>query len=276
METKRTSVFENGLIWFGAGVSLAEILTGTALAPLGFKKGLLAILIGHVIGCALLFAAGLIGGRTRKSAMETVKLSFGQKGALLFALLNVLQLVGWTAIMIYDGALAAGGIWSPGHWVWCLVIGGLIVLWLAVGIQNLSKINTVAMAALFALTLVLSFVIFKRDNIITFTIGEMSFGAAVELSVAMPLSWLPLISDYTRDAEKPVKATAVSAGVYGLVSCWMYIIGMGAAIFTEETGNAQILMKSGHGIAGLLIIGFSDVHCGGCYRNRQRYPVPHG
>ena len=115
METKRTSVFENGLIWFGAGVSLAEILTGTALAPLGFKKGLLAILIGHVIGCALLFAAGLIGGRTRKSAMETVKLSFGQKGALLFALLNVLQLVGWTAIMIYDGALAAGGIWSPGH-----------------------------------------------------------------------------------------------------------------------------------------------------------------
>ncbi len=259
METKRTSVFENGLIWFGAGVSLAEILTGTALAPLGFKKGLLAILIGHVIGCALLFAAGLIGGRTRKSAMETVKLSFGQKGALLFALLNVLQLVGWTAIMIYDGALAAGGIWSPGHWVWCLVIGGLIVLWLAVGIQNLSKINTVAMAALFALTLVLSFVIFKRDNIITFTIGEMSFGAAVELSVAMPLSWLPLISDYTRDAEKPVKATAVSAGVYGLVSCWMYIIGMGAAIFTEESGIAQILMKSGLGIAGLLIIVFSTV-----------------
>ena len=259
METKRTSVFENGLIWFGAGVSLAEILTGTALAPLGFKKGLLAILIGHVIGCALLFAAGLIGGRTRKSAMETVKLSFGQKGALLFALLNVLQLAGWTAIMIYDGALAAGGIWSPGHWVWCLVIGGLIVLWLAVGIQNLSKINTVAMAALFALTLVLSFVIFKRDNIITFTIGEMSFGAAVELSVAMPLSWLPLISDYTRDAEKPVKATAVSAGVYGLVSCWMYIIGMGAAIFTEESGIAQILMKSGLGIAGLLIIVFSTV-----------------
>ena len=43
MTEKRTSIFENGLIWFGAGVSLAEILTGTYFAPLGFQKGLLAI-----------------------------------------------------------------------------------------------------------------------------------------------------------------------------------------------------------------------------------------
>ena len=48
---KGTSVFENGLIWFGAGVSIAEILTGTYLAPLGFGKGLAAILLGHLIGC---------------------------------------------------------------------------------------------------------------------------------------------------------------------------------------------------------------------------------
>lgn len=122
MEKKRTSVFENSLIWFGAGVSIAEILTGTYLAPLGFQKGLAAILIGHVIGCCMMFFAGLIGGKMRKSAMETVKVSFGQKGGLLFAVLNVLQLVGWTAIMIYDGALAANSTFNTGAWVWCIVI----------------------------------------------------------------------------------------------------------------------------------------------------------
>ena len=100
MKNKGTSVFGNSLIWFGAGVSIAEILTGTYLAPLGFGKGLAAILTGHLIGCTLLFLAGLIGGRMRKSAMETVKMSFGQKGCLLFAILNVLQLAGWTAIML--------------------------------------------------------------------------------------------------------------------------------------------------------------------------------
>ena len=90
-EKRRTSVFDNALIWFGAGVSIAEILTGTAFAPLGFRKGILAILIGHVIGCYLMYLAGIIGGRERKSAMETVKLAFGSEGSLLFAALNVLS-----------------------------------------------------------------------------------------------------------------------------------------------------------------------------------------
>lgn len=257
---RRTSIFENGLIWFGAGVSLAEILTGTYFAPLGFAKGLSAILIGHLIGCIMLFLAGLIGGKVRKSAMETVKMSFGQKGSLLFAFLNVLQLVGWTAIMIYDGAIAASGIFDVSHIVWCLVIGALIILWILIGITNLGKINTVAMAALFVLTLILCKVIFFSGDAVGIIDEEsMSFGAAVELSVAMPLSWLPLISDYTREAKDPVKATAVSAVVYGLVSCFMYIIGMGAAIYTGEYDIALIMVKAGLGIAGLLIIVFSTV-----------------
>ena len=256
---KRTSVFENGLIWFGAGVSIAEILTGTYFAPLGFGKGLLAIVIGHMIGCVMLFLAGLLGGITGKSAMETVKMSFGQKGSLLFSVLNIMQLVGWTAIMIYDGALAANGIGGVGAWVWCLVIGALILAWILIGITNLGKVNTVAMGALFILTLVLSYVIFGKGTMQNISGEGMSFGAAVELSVAMPLSWLPLISDYTREAKEPVKATAASAVVYGIVSCWMYLVGMGAAIFTGESDIAQIMVKAGLGIAGLLIIVFSTV-----------------
>ena len=259
MTEKRTSVFENGLIWFGAGVSIAEILTGTYLADLGFGKGLLAIIVGHIIGCTMLFLSGLIGGKVRRSAMETAKMSFGSKGGLLFSALNVIQLVGWTAIMIYDGALAADGILGVGNWVWCLLIGGLIIVWILIGIENLGKVNTVAMAALFILTILLSFVIFGHGGAAVAGGEGMTFGAAVELSVAMPLSWLPLISDYTREAEKPVQATAVSAVVYGLVSCWMYVIGMGAAIFTGESDIAQIMVKAGLGIAGLLIIVFSTV-----------------
>lgn len=259
MSENRTSLFENGLIWFGAAVSIAEIITGTYFAPLGFQKGLTAILIGHLIGCCLLFFAGVIGGKTHKSSMETVKMSFGEKGSLFFSILNILQLVGWTGIMIYDGALTANGVFDAGHFVWCLLIGGLIVLWIMIGIKNLGKLNTVAMGALFIMTIVLSFVIFKDGSVSSVVLDAVTFGAAVELSVAMPLSWLPLISDYTRDAKEPVKASFVSSIVYGVISCWMYLIGMGAAIFTGESDIAKILLKAGLGIVGLLVVILSTV-----------------
>ena len=259
MAEKRTSIFDNALIWFGAGVSLAEILTGTFLAPLGFSRGLLSIIVGHVIGCFLLFLAGYMGGKKRMSAMETVTLSFGGKGAFLFAILNVLQLVGWTAIMIYDGALAANGALACGKWVWALVIGGLIIVWLVIGIQSLGKVNVVAMSLLFILTVILSFVIFKNGNLSAEAEGGLSFGAAIELNVAMPLSWLPLISDYTREAEKPLAASAWSAVVYGIVSCWMYVIGMGSASFAGTSDIAQIMLSAGLGIVGLIIIVLSTV-----------------
>ena len=56
----KTNLLENGMIWFGAGVSIAEILTGTYFASLGLRNALLTILIGHLIGCTLLFFAGYI------------------------------------------------------------------------------------------------------------------------------------------------------------------------------------------------------------------------
>lgn len=257
---KRTGVFANGLIWFGAAVSIAEIITGTLFAPLGFYKGMLAVIIGHIIGGILMFAAGMIGAKERRSSMETVKISFGSKGAIFFAILNIMQLVGWTAIMIYDGALAANGILNTGLWMWALVIGGLIIVWLLIGLSNLGKLNTIAMGLLFVLSLVMFKIIFFDGGHNVGPVGEaMSFGAALELAVAMPLSWLPLISDYTREAQKPVKATLVSVIVYSLVSSFMYMIGLGASLFAQTGDIAQIMLKAGLGIVGLLIIVFSTV-----------------
>ena len=265
MEENKTSVLSNGLIWFGAGVSMSEILTGTYFAPLGIKTGLFAILIGHIIGGILLFLAGYLGAKTRNNAMETVAVSFGRKGNLPFSVLNILQLAGWLAILNYDGALAANGIFSVGAGVWCAVIGVLLLLWVLVGLKRLEKINMVAMTALFLMTLVLCFVIVTRGNFGTLFNGSsvnkdvLTFGAAIELSAAMPLSWIPVISDYTSNSTKPVKATVVSTIVYCLVSCWMYLIGMSAAIGMGTSDIAQISLRAGLGVVGLLIILFSTV-----------------
>ena len=251
MEENKTSVLSNGLIWFGAGVSMSELLTGTYFAPLGMKTGLLAILIGHVIGCILLFLAGYLGAKTNNNAMETVAVSFGRKGNLPFSILNILQLAGWLAILNYDGALAANGIFSAGAGVWCAIIGVLLLVWVLVGLKRLEKINMVAMTALFLMTVALCFVIVTKGNAGAFLNGgsvsgeTLSFGAAIELAASMPLSWIPVISDYTSNSTKPVKATTV--------------IGMSAAIGMGTSDIAQISLRAGLGVVGLLIIVFSTV-----------------
>ncbi|MBQ8338210.1 MAG: putative hydroxymethylpyrimidine transporter CytX [Oscillospiraceae bacterium] len=259
MQKSKTSVFSNALIWFGAAVSIAEILTGTALAPLGFAKGIAAIVIGHIIGGVLMYLAGIIGAQSEKSSMETVKMTFGKSGSHIFSALNVLQLVGWTAVMISSGASAATSVvpfFENRGWVF--VIGALIALWIIIGIKNLKWLNIISMAALFALSIVLSVLVFSGEGAPTSS-EAMSFGAAVECSAAMPISWLPLISDYTRHAEKKRAAALASVVSYGAVSCWMFIIGMGAASLTGEGDIAKIMVAAKLGVAALAIIILSTV-----------------
>lgn len=260
MENNKTSVFSNGLIWFGAAVSIAEILTGSLIAPLGFKKGIIAIVLGHFIGCCLLYMAGLIGANTGKSSMETVKMSFGQKGSIIFSSINIIQLIGWTAVMIISGAMAANVLLpNISISIWSIIISILVIIWVILGVKSLEKINTIAMGLLFIVTIILSFVLFKDSNHSILTSGNMTFGSALELSIAMPLSWLPLISDYTKSAKEPKKSTFVSVLVYFIVSCWMYLIGLGATIITGESDIAMIMLKANLGIAAIIIIVFSTV-----------------
>lgn len=256
---KKTSIYENGLIWFGAGVSIAEILTGTYYASMDFKSAILAIVIGHIAGFILMSLSGLIGARTGLSAMEATKLSFGKIGGIFFAILNFLQLVGWTAIMIYDGAISSADLFGRGNKIWALLIGILIIVWIAVGITNLGKINTVSMIALFVLTILMSRKSFASNLISDASAEALSFGGAVELAIAMPMSWLPLISDYTSKAEKAENATWISVGIYSLVSLWMYIIGLSGAMATRESTLSAIFSYSGIGVLAIIIIILSTV-----------------
>ena len=262
--TSETKLLSHGLLWFGAALSIAEIFTGTLFAPLGFEQGVIAILLGHIIGGLLFFLAGLIGANTRRSAMETVRIGFGHQGASGFALANVLQLIGWTTVMIITGAAATDAILPWGTITWSLIIGGLIILWLVLGYSNLTRLNLVAVGLLFCLTIWLSFIIFDPSSALVGALQltddqRLSFGAAVELAAAMPLSWLPLVSDYTRTAKRPVAATVVSTLTYSVVSIWMYVIGLGSAIYAGETDIAAVMLKTGLGRWPLLIIIFATV-----------------
>jgi putative hydroxymethylpyrimidine transporter CytX len=185
-------------LWFGAAVSVAEILTGGYLAELGAAKGLWAILLGHLAGTLLLVLAGLIGFREKVPAIMSTRISFGKQGSYLISVINILQLVGWTAIMIIEGGMAMNVIsrtlWHFDHptLMHCL-IGLFVGLWVFWGVKGFKRINTLAAALLLILTVVMSWVVFTSPS----GAAEMAqqkgaFGMGFEFSIIMPLSWFPV------------------------------------------------------------------------------------
>lgn len=262
MNENRVSLINGSLLWVGAAISIAEILTGAFLAPLGFGMGMLAILLGHFIGCALFFFVGLMGAKSKTGAMESVGISFGRYGSIFFSILNILQLIGWTAVMIISGANALAPAVShagpENNWIWCLLIGLILVIWVAAGLKNIGKLNSIAVIALFFLCIMLGVTVFSSNS--NTKINEIiSFGLALELSIAMPISWLPLISDYSKNTDKPVGFTLVSSISYFVGSSFMYIIGLGAALFSGASDINDILTIAGPGLAAALIVILSTV-----------------
>ena len=54
-DVKKTSLLNNSAVWLGASISVAEIMSGAYLAGMGLRRGLAAIVIGHLIGGLLFY-----------------------------------------------------------------------------------------------------------------------------------------------------------------------------------------------------------------------------
>lgn len=268
---KRTSVFSNVIIWFGVAISVSEIVCGIEIGEAAKLSDIwFPLVLGHVLGGIMLYFVGLIGARVRVNAMETTASTFGKYGSKFFAILNLTQLIGWIAVLNAQGAMALAGLNLPISFpVTCVILAVLIAAWVFVGLRKTAKITTVVMGLLAVLLVVLTAKLFGVDAAAaTQTVGathnashQLGFWTIFEISIAMPLSWLPVISDYTKDVEKPVPATIASAVAYTLASLWMYFVGLQIAGLGlgVENGIAQSILLAGIGIPGIIIVTLSTV-----------------
>jgi purine-cytosine permease-like protein len=98
------------LLWAGAAISLSEIWAGGLLVSFGLLAGLGIILLGHLLGNTPMALGGLIGSRHGVPSIVGTRGALGNRGSALPAVLNVVQLVGWTAVMLWIGGQAAAGL----------------------------------------------------------------------------------------------------------------------------------------------------------------------
>lgn len=256
--------FNQFALWFGAAVSLAEIMTGSLIAPLGLKQGIVVILVGHLIGTLILASVGIIGFKEKSPSLKSSRLSLGRYGSYIISVFNIIQLIGWTAIMLIQCSRSLQSItknlFGFDNFIALVIVTGILVgIWAFNNHKGISLINNIAVVLLLLLCMVMLNAVLKGGGAVQEIASGITFGTALELSIIMPLSWLPLISDYTMLGKSKAESFWGSFGGYFLGSSFMYIIGLLSAIYAGTPDPIGVMVGLNLGISAVFIVVFSTV-----------------
>ena len=275
-ERRTLSGLDLAVLWGDLSVGLLVMVTGALLVPaLGLPQALLAIVVGSVIGCAALALVALAGQRERVPTMVLFRPVLGARGSFVPTALNVVQLVGWTAVEFWVmGEVAnvaservfgfdARSLWVAVVAVVCtlLALGGPIVVvrrWLErfgiyvlIGSAVWITVEVLRAGDLGAL--------WRTEGD-----GGLPFWLAVDLVIVMPVSWLPLAADYSRFARPGSRAAAGTYASYLVGNAWFYALGVLLALAAGATadaigiGTAVVALAGGGVVLLALLVGESD------------------
>ncbi len=277
-ERRTLSGLDLAVLWGDLSVGLLVIVTGALLVTafgLSLPLALLAILVGGAIGCLPLAVVARAGHREGVATMVLFRPILGERGSAIASAVNVIQLVGWTAVEFWAMAQVANvassrllGLDAPGVWTavvaaicTVLAIGGPIVVirrWLErFGIYVLiGSAVWITVEVLLAGDLGTAWSAPRT--------GELPFWLAVDLVIVMPVSWLPLAADYTRFARRDARAATATYASYLLGNTWFYALGAFLAIGAGTTadavgvGSSIVALAGGAVVLLALLVGESD------------------
>jgi nucleobase:cation symporter-1, NCS1 family len=273
---RRLSGLDLGVLWGDLSVGLLVIVTGALLVPaMGLPRALLAIVIGSVLGCVPLVLVGIAGEREGVPSMVLFRPVLGHRGSFLPSALNLLQLVGWTAVEFWAMAAVANVVsirlfsldayhgWLVAVAVVCtaFAIGGPILvvrrwlerfgIWVLLATSAWITAKVIAAGDLGAM--------WHAPGR-----GGLPFWLAVDLVVVMPISWLPLVADYTRFARRGSGAALGTYVGYALGNVWFYALGallvlaLRTAADVRGIGATIAAVAGGSPVLVALLVGESD------------------
>src|SRR5919201_464872 len=238
-EHRALGSWDTFVLWADLGISFLVMVVGMFLVPgLGLGQALTAILVGAIIGNLLLGLAATVGSDTGVPTMVLLRGPLGLRGSYVPTFLNIVQLLGWATFEVIVMAQAADllamralGLPSAYHaWVLAfaaltalMAIGGPIVVtkqWLEKFAVWAVLLTTVWMTVALLVSADLGALLARPGT------GEMSFWLAVDLVVALPISWFPLVADYTRFARSRRAAFWGTALGYFVPQVWFYALGV--------------------------------------------------
>ncbi len=284
---------DHASLWFSLGVGLLVMQIGAYLAPaMGTRDALLAIVLGSLIGAGLLAWVARLGCETGLASAGLMHGVYGSAFARLPVLLNIVQLIGWTTfelVIMREGTQAIGrhafGLDLHGTFgtvITTLVWGAVLLALLAGSMVKLVR----RFVSRFGLPLVVLSLVWltwqfaMRLEATGFHAfwsrsgdGSMGLFGALDLVIAMPVSWLPLVADYARHGRRRGGQALGSAFTgtwlgYALANIWCYALGM-LIVSTVEPGaemlGALLVAQGGLVALGLILIDELDNTYGDVY-----------
>jgi putative hydroxymethylpyrimidine transporter CytX len=265
------SALDLAVLWGDLGIGLLVLVTGALLVPaLGFGIALLAIVVGSVAGVALLSLVAMAGADHGVPTMVLFRPLLGVRGSWFPSVLNALQLIGWTAVELWAMSAIADLVCQrvfgfSTRWLWLLVAASIstwFALWGPVGVTRVWMERFGAWVIVGICAAVTVFVAVDAGFASLTAPGRggwPTFGAALDLVIAMPVSWLPLVADYTRFARGAGSAFAGTFSGYLIANVWLYALGAGLVLATDTRPDpagvaAGILALMGGSIAGFLFL----------------------
>jgi putative hydroxymethylpyrimidine transporter CytX len=229
------SFWDQSAFWANLGVSLLAFSGAvTVLAPdaagtpqLPIMAGIVAMIVGTVIGGIMLGLAAVPGARAGVPAMMLLRGLFGTRLSYVPTVLNILQMVGWGTFELIVIADAAEQIFGGGpHWAYVVVAGVLttvLTIWPLGSVRVLRRYVTAAVV----IALIYFYVQLVRQPLPDLGHGSWSrFWVGADAALAVSISWVPMAADYTRHAKSERAAFGAATLAYGLTQIVAYVLGL--------------------------------------------------
>ncbi len=268
---------DHAALWFSLGVGLLVMQVGAYLMPaLGTKEAMLAIVGGSLIGAGMLGWVAKIGCDSGLASAGLMHAVYGRSFARLPIILNIVQLLGWGTfelVIMRDATVAIGrqsGAMLAGYWpvLATLLWGGVITLLISGSMVQLVR-QIISRVALPLVVLSLLWLTWKFLGMaqaqgleaLWQRRGEGGMGVlpALDLVIAMPISWLPLVADYARHGKSGSAALRGTWAGYALANIWCYALGVLVALVLPSADLVTALLLAQGGLIALSLILIDEV-----------------
>ncbi|HET9973199.1 MAG TPA: cytosine permease [Streptosporangiaceae bacterium] len=259
-------------VWFAPQMNITGVFTGSLaiVFGLGFWLGLLAMVIGTVLGSLPVAYLSTWGPRTGTGQLPASRMAFGAT-VVLPAIVQWLSSIAWDGLVGLFGGEALSVLLHVPFWVGVLIVLALQGIVGIFGYELIHRVEAVMTVVLIVTFAVLTIKLLSGNHQIvtppSVHHGDLVGAFVLEVTVALSLaiSWASYASDYSRylpssTPRKPVFWYSLG----GIVLSYIIIqaIGIaGAKVLGAETAEGVRSVMGGGFLGGLalVVIGLASV-----------------